>query len=159
MSRTRQTCRGYVFLMALGTMAVAFILVFAMSGSVSFTAHTGRETRGKILEARVVGSALDVALAGIVGVSDKGTSQSFRVEVDSLNQSWVNATALLQPLNADHEIYKSPALAHRPGDVLVQVDSDTLNKQYGMQTRFFLCNSTGARHRPIDVTGRVAPGN
>ena len=154
MRNATRRCKGFVFLATLGVMAVAFLIVFAMSGTTHFSYHATDRALGEVQEQLMAQSAADYALFLISQkkMATDGTPQPFVIASDHLRGTTVVGTVgVTEPLPGQ-AIYQLPALAHRPGDVLVHVVSPQMDARYGRGERHLLCNLAGRRLRPIDVS-------
>jgi len=154
MSRDPRHNKGFVFIAVLGILVVAGLLVFAMNGATRFSYLATERTLGDIEEAILARSGAECALALVAKgrMAADGTSHTLMVRTDRLRGSVADCTLAVRTLAAGDPLYRSPSLAHRPGDVLVEVRSEQMKARYGRRGRRLLCNVQGRRARPIDVT-------
>jgi len=150
--------RGFVFLAALGVMAVAFLIVLAMSGTTRFAYHSTGTTLGEVQEQIMARSAADYAcfLVAQKKMPADGTA-SFTIVTDTIlydvtkgKQGACTGTATV--VLPEQQLYQSLGLVPRAGDILIHVVSPQMLERYGRGERRLLCNYAGQRLRPIDVT-------
>jgi hypothetical protein len=154
MKRSACESKGFVFLAVLGVMAVTILLAFAMSGATQYSYHTTGLGLLDVQEEIMARSAADYALALVAQkkMPTDGKPQPFTIVSDHLRARKLEGNMDVAEAAPAHPIYKLLALAHRPGDVWVHVVSPQMQAQYGRGERWLLCNTTGKRLRPIDVT-------
>jgi hypothetical protein len=152
--------RAFVFMAVLGVLAVAIILAFTMAGATRISYDMTGATAGRLHEQLMVQSVMDYALYLIERgeMTTDGKPQPFEIEYDSLKSSTLLGTVVVASAPADADFYRPGAVAHRPGDVVVQILSPQMvdrYQRYALGERYMLYNLENRRLRMVDVTATI----
>lgn len=154
-SKIQNRKRAFVFVAALGVMAVGLLIAFAMGTSVQFTYYRTGASLDEVQERLMAQSAVDYTLHLLAQnpLAADGAPRPFAITQDHLRGRVLAGEVRASQLTAGHDLYKATVLAHRQGDVLLEVRSPDLAKGGRvLGRRLLLVNTAGARVRPIDVT-------